>query len=172
MEQIIRVGEQDKYIHKLYFRQNFNNKRITKRVLYIFKNCSPAIGGFFKKSKFSIGLEESVDFNRDIERHIGGSVRVLNTSWNNRQTLKSQRLNLTEITPWSCEVRWESVSSPSPYSNTGRNTCLLTGCGRNETAMNEAHLFLNYLMWWSLFIGWLELQGYEVTITDAEKWKV
>ena len=47
MEQIIRVGEQDKYIHKLYFRQNLNNKRITKRVLYIFKNCSPAIGGFF-----------------------------------------------------------------------------------------------------------------------------
>lgn len=47
MEQIIRVGEQNKYIHKLYFRQNLNNKRITKRVLYIFKNCSPAIGGFF-----------------------------------------------------------------------------------------------------------------------------
>ena len=83
MEQIIRVGEQDKYIHKLYFRQNLNNKRITKRVLYIFKNCSPAIGGFFFfffKSKFSIGLEESVDFNRDIEGHIGGSVRILNTS--------------------------------------------------------------------------------------------
>ena len=37
--------------------------------------------------------------------------------------------------------------------------------------MNEAHLFWNHLMWCSLFIGWLELQGYEVTITDAGKWK-
>ena len=79
MKQINRVGEQDKYIYKLYFRKKLNNKRITKRVLYILKNCSSAIGGFLK-SKFSIGLEESVDFNRDIEGHIGGSVRVLNTS--------------------------------------------------------------------------------------------
>lgn len=56
MEQINRIGEQDKYIHKLYFdkyihklyfRQNLNNKRITKRVLYILESCSPAIGGLF-----------------------------------------------------------------------------------------------------------------------------
>ena len=35
------------FLFTLHFRQNLNNKRITKRVLYILKSCSPAIGGFF-----------------------------------------------------------------------------------------------------------------------------
>ena len=46
------------FLFTLHFRQNLNNKRITKRVLYILKSCSPAIGGFFFNLNLILALKK------------------------------------------------------------------------------------------------------------------